>query len=285
LLLTIGSILGIEIRTVDLKKTTKSMMAYKLTANTSMMLLAACIIGIFSSCVNVEKATYFNFVKSSDIQVALDSLEPVIQKNDLLSITISSPNPQATQIFNTSNNVSSNLTSNQLTGYLVSQDGFVELPMIGLIRAAGLTKKQLKETITRTIIQSQFLKDPIVTVRYLNYTVTVLGEVAHPTVINVSDERLSLLKALGYAGDMTMFAQRNTVMIIREEDGKRMVRRLNLNSEELLTSPYYYLKSNDIVYVEPNKARVSSTSNVRGWMPIIISTISLAIVVLYRIVR
>lgn len=236
--------------------------------------------GLLSSCVNTRNAVYLDNIGDTRMAITLDDLEPVIQKNDLLSITVSSPNPTATQIFNLPN-----VTGNEATGYLVSQDGFIDFPMLGRINAAGLTKKQLKDTITTSITKSQLLTDPVVAIRYLNYKVTVLGEVAKPTVINVTSEKVSLLEALGFAGDMTVYAKRNNVMVIREEAGQRIVKRINLNSKELFTSPYYYLKSNDIVYVEPNKARVASASTSRVWLPTVMSAMALAATIIYRYSR
>jgi polysaccharide export outer membrane protein len=218
----------------------------------------------------------------------VDDLEPVIQKNDLLSITVSSPNPAATQIFNTpiiTSTQTLGYTTTQATGFLVNQDGSIEFPILGNVKASGLTKKQLKEYITKTLTQRQLLTDPVVTIRYLNYKVTVLGEVAHPTVINVPDEKISLLEALGLAGDMTIYAKRDNVMVIREDEGKRVVKRLNLNSKDLFTSPYYYLKSNDIIYVEPNKAKISAASNTRTWLPVVLSGLSLTAIIVDRLTR
>lgn len=245
-----------------------------------LILTLVLFIGLLSSCVNTRNAVYLDNIGDTRMAITLDDLEPVIQKNDLLSITVSSPNPTATQIFNLPN-----VTGNEATGYLVSQDGFIDFPMLGRINAAGLTKKQLKDTITTSITKSQLLTDPVVAIRYLNYKVTVLGEVAKPTVINVTSEKVSLLEALGFAGDMTVYAKRNNVMVIREEAGQRIVKRINLNSKELFTSPYYYLKSNDIVYVEPNKARVASASTSRVWLPTVMSAMALAATIIYRYSR
>lgn len=245
-----------------------------------LILTLVLFIGLLSSCVNTRNAVYLDNIGDTRMPITIDDLEPVIQKNDLLSITVSSPNPTATQIFNLPN-----VTGNEATGYLVSQDGFIDFPMLGRINAAGLTKKQLKETITSSITKSQLLTDPVVAIRYLNYKVTVLGEVAKPTVINVTSEKVSLLEALGFAGDMTVYAKRNNVMVIREEGGQRIVKRINLNSKELFTSPYYYLKSNDIVYVEPNKARVASASTSRVWLPTVMSAMALAATIIYRVSR
>ncbi|MBD0277348.1 MAG: polysaccharide biosynthesis/export family protein [Flavisolibacter sp.] len=235
---------------------------------------------LFCSCVNTKKAIYLDNIGDAEISRTIDNLEPVIQKNDLLSITVSSPNPAATQFFNPPS-----ATPTQASGYLVNQDGYIEFPLLGNMKAAGFTKKQLKEIITKAIIQKQLLLEPVVAVRYLNYKVTVLGEVAHPAVINVPDEKMSLLEALGMAGDMTIYARRDNVMVIREEEGKRIIKRLDLNSKELFTSPYYYLKSNDIVYVEPNRAKIATASRSNQWLPILMSGLSLGVIIIDRLTR
>jgi len=252
-------------------------------------LYAAVLCGIlFTSCTNMKKVVYLNDVNGTVIKNTVDDLEPVIQKNDLLSISVTSPNAQASQPFNTAVTVSTQTigyTATQAAGYLVDQDGYIDMPMLGRMKAAGLTKKELKEKITTSLVDNKYLLYPVVNVRYLNFKVTVLGEVAHPMVINVPDEKINLLEALGFAGDLTVYARRDNVAVIREEKGTRMVQRIDLNSGNLLTSPYYYLRSNDIVYVEPNKAKVSQASNTRNWLPAILSFLSLSAVIVDRITR
>lgn len=242
------------------------------------------------SCVNTRKAIYFNDLPNSTIRLAIRSLEPVIQKNDLLSISVSSLNTTATLVFNTPNITTiqaSTATGNNTmaSGYLVDQEGYIKFPILGNIKAAGLSKKALADNITKTLIDSKQLLDPIVNVRYLNYKVTVLGEVAHPTVINVPNEKITLLEALGLAGDLTLYARRDNVMVLREEGADIIIKRLNLNSNDLLTSPYFYLKSNDIVYVEPNKVRIAGTSRANQWLPVVLSGLALAVIVADRIIR
>jgi polysaccharide biosynthesis/export protein len=127
--------------------------------------------------------------------------------------------------------------------------------------------------------------DPIVDVRYLNYKVSVLGEVARPSVFTVPNEKLTLLEALGLAGDLTIFASRHNVLLIREEHGVKKLIRIDLTTDELLTSPYYYLKSNDIVYVEPNKAKISAASSTRQWLPIVLSSLTFVVVSIDRLTR
>jgi polysaccharide biosynthesis/export protein len=129
------------------------------------------------------------------------------------------------------------------------------------------------------------LIDPIVTVRMLNYRVTVLGEVARPTVVSVPNERISILEALGIAGDITIYGKKDNVLLIREEKGGKLIKRINLNSSEIFSSPYYYLKSNDIVYVEPNQARIATASRTQQLLPTILSALSFVAIILTRVIN
>jgi polysaccharide export outer membrane protein len=239
----------------------------------------------FSACTSHRKAVYFNSVPSSEFQANVQSLEPVIQPNDLLSISVTSLNPQASEVFNSLNSSSSRTTSassttSQAIGYLVDTDGNIKFPFLGSVKAAGLTKKELQEGMKQDIINKKLLVDPIVDIRYLNYKVSVLGEVANPTLLTVPNEKITLLEALGLAGDLTIYARRDNVLLIREEAGKKKLVRLDLTTNDIFTSPYYYLKSNDIIYVEPNKAKISSASGTRQWLPIVLSALSLVIVLI-----
>ena len=247
--------------------------------------------GLFA-CTTSKRAVYFNDQKSAVIESSNNVDPSMIHNNDLLSITVSSLNPDATAIFNTPNTSLTATSANpstgtavQTTGYLVNSDGNIQFPVLGTVKAASFTTQQLSEQLTKTLTSKKLLVDPIVTIRYLNFRVTVLGEVGKPTVINVPDERISLLEALGLAGDITVFGKKENVMVIREENGKKNLQRLNLNSSELFQSPYYYLKSNDIVYVEPNKARVASSTRSNQLLPILLSGLSFAAIIVDRLTR
>lgn len=265
----------------------KSYLLYLSKGCTSCMLS----ILVFSSCVNTKKSTYFYGSTDGTIATNASVPESVIQKNDILSIAISSPNPEATAMFNpqtvASSNYNQSLSTDQAsnTGYLVNSEGFIQFPVLGNIKAAGLTKIQLEESISKILLDSGLLKDPVVSIRFLNFRVTVLGEVNKPSVVTMPNEKLSLLEALGLAGDITIYGNRQNVMVIREENQQKILKRLNLNSSELFTSPYYYLKSNDIVYVEPNKAKVASTSRSTQWLPILLSGLSFAAIVADRLIK
>src|SRR5690242_5251710 len=229
-----------------------------------LVLFAGLFLIFFSSCVDTKKVTYFNDVQDSARLVSPSTLEPVIQKKDILSISVSSLSNEATIIFNTPNlpitpNASANLNAPQTAGYLVGEDGNIKFPVLGDIPAAGLTQKQLEINITQQLIDKKLLFAPIVSSRFLNFRVTVLGEVNHPGVITAPSEQISILEAIGQAGDLTIYGLRDNVMLIRQVGPDKIVKRLNLNSSKILQSPYYFLKSNDVIYVEPGKTKIAST--------------------------
>jgi polysaccharide export outer membrane protein len=179
--------------------------------------------------------------------------------------------------------VSTTTTSTPNT-YLVDKEGGIDLPLIGRVMLRGLTTAAAKNIIRNKA--STFLKDAIVTVRLQNFKVTVLGEVARPANYIVPNERVSLLDAIGMAGDLTIYGRRENILLIREQEGKKTLTRLNLNSSKIFQSPYYYLQQNDIVYVEPNKQREASSdiTTVRN-LTIITSLATLATVIVSSLLR
>ncbi|MEP7165240.1 MAG: polysaccharide biosynthesis/export family protein [Ferruginibacter sp.] len=251
------------------------------------------VIALFfcESCNSSKKIAYFENVKDDSYRSILGVVEAPIQKNDILSITISSLNAEASAIFNpgttVGNKASTTSTGGNIEsgGYLVNSDGNIQLPILGNVTAAGITKKQLRENITNMILTKKLLIDPIVDIRHLNFEVTVIGEVAHPTVITVPSERISLIKALGLAGDLTIYGKRENVLLIREENGNKMTKHINLNSSDFINSPYYYLQPNDVVYVEPNKTKIATASRSQQVVPIILSSLSIIVIVLDRLIK
>jgi polysaccharide export outer membrane protein len=167
----------------------------------------------------------------------------------------------------------------------VGEDGKIKFPILGDIQAAGLTQKQLENNITKQLIDKKLLFDPIVSSRFLNFRVTVLGEVNRPGVIISPSEQISILEAIGQAGDLTIYGVRDNVILIRQEGPEKLVKRLNLNNSKILQSPYFFLKSNDVIYVEPSKAKVASTDFTRQLLPIIFSGISVVVIVLNSLLK
>lgn len=243
----------------------------------------------FTSCVSTKNAVYFNNVNDTTVQTVNAAFEPVIQKNDILQITVSSLNPQEAIIYNLPNANTGSAPAGTSgaaagTGFLVDQQGFIQYPVFGQVKAEGLTTKALTDTLRNQFNQRKLLLDPVVNVRFLNYRVTVLGEVAKPAVVNVTSEKISILEALGMAGDITVYGKKDNVMLIREVEGQRTIKRLNLNEGTIFTSPYYFLQPNDIVYVEPNKSKVAGADRSRQILPIVLSGLSLLVIILDRLV-
>lgn len=243
-----------------------------------------------SSCFNTQKVAYFDDIGAYAKIASKAGVAPVIQKNDLLSIAVSSLSNEATIIFNTPNlpTAPSGVTSfnmPQTGGYLVSQEGTIKFPMLGDIPAAGLTQKELEKNITKQLIDKKLLYDPIVTSRYLNFRVTVLGEVLRPGVVNVPSEQITILEAIGQAGDLTIYGRRENVILIRQVGDEKLIERLDLSSSAILSSPYYFLKSNDVIYVEPGKGKLASTDATLRILPVVFSGVSVIVVVLNSLLK
>ena len=187
--------------------------------------------------------------------------EPKIQAGDILRITVNTLNPESNTLFNSgtlqtfdgSRNI--NPSGGQLNseGYLVDRSGFISFPVIGQIKLAGLTRDEARIEMIKQI--NNYVKDPIVNVRFLNFKVTVIGEVSNPSTFTIPNEKVNILEALGMAGDMTMYGKRNDLLLIREENGLRTTVKLDMGRKDIMNSPYFYLKQNDILYVEPTKYR------------------------------
>ena len=254
------------------------------------VVVAFMVISFLGSCINTKKIAYFNDIKDSTVILSPAGLEPVIQKKDILSISVSSLSPEATELFNMPNlpiTPSSSLSTStpQTAGYLVNDEGYIKFPILGEVKAAGLTQKELEANITQMLIAKKLLYDPIVTARFLNFRVTVLGEVNQPGVVYAPNAQLSILEAIGQAGDLTIFGMRDNVILIRQEGPAKLVKRLDLNSSDILQSPYFFLKSNDVIYVEPGKAKVASTDFTRQYLPIVFSGITVIAVLLNLLLK
>ena len=218
-----------------------------------------------ASCVSPKKVTYFNYLPDSlknqpvSVQMAEYS-DPKIQPNDLLQISVQTIDPQATNMIGTQSGSAANgQTSGSTTtpGYLVDQNGEIEMPLVGRIKVAGLTTVEVRNAVAQRA--SQYYKNPVVNVRYANMTITVLGEVTRPGPISVPTEKLNIIDAIGMAGDLTMGGKRDNIILLREENNQKVFYNVNLNDRSLFQSPYFYLRQRDVLYVPPTKNRVAST--------------------------
>lgn len=223
---------------------------------------------MLGSCASSKKVAYFQNAVDGVVAQSEGLYDAKIMPKDILTITVSTTNPEAATPFNLTVSNTLNSTGQMYSGsgvlqtYLVDNDGDIDYPVIGTIKVAGLTKNECQELVKSKI--KAFLaeeENPIVTVRMSSYRVTIIGEVRSPGVIPVGTEKMSILEALASAGDLTIYGKRDNVMLIREEaNGQKTIHRLNLNDANIISSPYYYLQQNDIVYVEPNGVQAKNSA-------------------------
>ena len=193
----------------------------------------------------------------------------VIQPKDMLSIVVSSKNPELVVMFNlpvVSYQAGSEVVTSgyqRLMGYVVDNEGYIDFPVLGPLKVTGLTRWELAETIKSKLINDGYLTDCVVTVEFMNFKVSVIGEVNAPGTYTIEGDKVTVLQAISLAKDLTIFGQRENVTVIRERDGERIMYQINLCDVSMFDSPAYYLQQNDIVYVEPSeiKARQSTTDD------------------------
>lgn len=230
----------------------------------------------FFSCVPREKIVYFQG-NLDGIGEAADKYSAIIQPDDILEITVFARDQNITKYFNQESNVPGNLT------YLVDEEGYIEFPVLGRIKMAGMSRIEaiahMKELLKGEAI------DPSVSLKILNYKITILGEVGNPGTYTLENEKTTLLEALGMAGDLTINGIRNNVMVIREEGGQRNFYRVDLTSSEVFNSPVYYLAQNDVIYVEPNKSQINSTSSLSKDLGVYMSVVSFLMTIVVLLTR
>ena len=235
------------------------------------------------SCTSSKKVAYLYDLKDSTAGNLLNgqsNFENPIQKNDQLWITVGGSNPLDLVALNSANGTitgSSINVSESSIGYLVEADGKIQMPYAGRVHVEGLTRLQLEDTLT--LIFKDYTKNPVVNVRFLNYSFSILGEVKNAGRFTMSNERTTILEAISMAGDLTEFGMRNNILVVRDVNGKRNYARVDLLSKDLFTSPYYYLKTHDVIYVEPVKAKFITRTGV----PQYLSIIAIGVTALYTI--
>lgn len=230
---------------------------------------------ITSSCESPKNIVYFQNIDQVDVNSQAILNNPVIQIGDILSISVSAIDMEAVKPFNLPvvayNNISGSVTgAPKQQGYRVMSDYSIDFPIIGKIDVSKLTLPEAQKLLISKL--KGYIKNPMVNIEIINFKITVLGEVVKPGTFPVENERISILQAIGFAGGLTIQGKRNNVLIIREKDGKKEFKRLDLRNADLLNSEYYYLEQNDVVYIEPNKTRVNSSK----YGPAVSVTISIA---------
>lgn len=249
------------------------------------LILSLTLSTILFSCGSRKDVIYFQDIDLSSTSTAIKSYNPIIKPDDMLTIVVSSLDQDLARPFNLPA-VSFVGTDGQINraaqqSYLVDSQGSIEFPVLGTIKLGGLNRVQAT-SLVKDLLKEYFTKPPIVNLRIVNFKVTLLGEVARPGVYAIENDRLTLLEAIGLAGDLTLQAERNNILVVREENGKKTNYKIDLTSETIFNSPVYYLSQNDVIYVTPNKSRVKSSNlgpNTRTTLSVIGTLITAAALV------
>lgn len=241
---------------------------------------------LLSSCASREKVAYFLDAKNNKTE----TLKPYVSRlhpDDLLSIIVNSKSDELLSEFNRGLITyqplrGATVTQSTLQTYLIDREGYIVYPTIGKIKLGGLTREEAVAKLTEAV--RAHITDATINLRILNFKVTVEGEVNRPGTYTIDSERVTLLQALSLAGDLTIYGKRNNILVIREQDDKRIYKVVDITSTEFMNSEYYYLNQNDVVYVEPNKTRINSSA-VGPNTTTIISAISVLVAMVALIVN
>lgn len=232
--------------------------------------LAAVLAAFFlSSCGSktYKNITYLQDAQKDTVMAMKSEVGILVQPKDMISIVVSSRNPELSAMFNLTNvsyqagaETSTTGSYNRILGYSVDSEGFIDFPIVGKINVAGLTRWQVADKVKEALVSRNLLKDPVVSVEFLNFKISVMGEVAHPGTYTITGDKITLLEALSLAGDLTIFGRRDRVSVVRELNGQRNIFVVDIRSVDMFNSPAYYLQQNDVVFVEPNKVRAGQST-------------------------
>lgn len=241
------------------------------------------LIILVASCASKKDVYYFQDIDSTAAENSFKFLN--IQPGDILDIQIKALNPESVLVFQRQATLGlqqQQVQNRAIDGYLVGEDGSINLPIVGAIDTTNQSTQALAQIIQEAL--KPYINNPTVNIRLLNFRISVLGEVNNPGTFTVLEERLSLPQALGLAGDLTINGDRNHLLLIRNEAGKKSNQVIDLTKTDFLQSPFYFLKQNDVIYVRPNSARVKSSGLV-GNAGTLVSILSLAVSLFIVITR
>jgi polysaccharide biosynthesis/export protein len=237
------------------------------------IMIVSCIVSLMmlSGCAARRDLVYFsNMAETATVNKSQDQ-QVLIKRGDVVNVTVNSLSPESNNLFYGNKNMGTNPRPGS-EGYKVDKNGNIQLPLIGEIKIEGLSVEDAQTAIASELIKH--VKAPVVDLRLSNFKITVIGEVNKPATFIINDEQVNVLEALGLAGDMTVYGRRENVLIIRNEDGNKTMTRLNLNKLESMKSPFFTLKQNDIVYIEPDRSKAVEYSQNTRMMPLVIASIS-----------
>ena len=234
------------------------------------MVSVAALVLLAASCnpKTYKQINYLQDIQNDTLMTMGINQGIVIQPQDQLSIVVSSRTPELAVQFNLpiasyqagSEVVSGGGMNQRLMGYVVSNTGDLNFPVLGTIHVAGMTRWQLQDMIRDKITAGGYIKDPIVTVEFMNFKISVLGDVTRPGTYTVTSDKITIFQAIALASDLTVYGQRDNIKVVREQNGKRQVFVLDLRDSNIFNSPAYYLQQNDVVYVTPNEVRAGQST-------------------------
>lgn len=252
------------------RATSKKMFGSLQSRNFYRPLISLIMLSLFG-CNSYEKVLYFQDLDRSNVRKEeIKNYTPLaIQTEDILEINVSSLNPEASAVFSFSSAKSGSSSGSE---YLVDHAGQINFPLLGVVKVAGSTTSELREELRKKLLI--YLKEPIINIRLINFKVSVIGDVARPGVYNVANEKITIPEVLSMAGDLNLSAKRNNVLLIREQDGGRQYIPIDL-TKNVFQSPYYYLKNNDLLYVQPDRSKVGATSRTFNYAISAVSVLSI----------
>lgn len=250
------------------------------------LLLVLLMVALMCSCVSHKQLVCFRDVTAENAkeinQNKQSQSEPRIQVADALVITVSALDPEAVLPYNLPNvtytTPTGSSTTNSLQYYTVDMNGDIDFPILGKLHVVGKTQSEVIEMIKGKLVGQ--LNNPVITIRFLNAKVTILGEVRQPGSYPLDLGGMTILEALGAAGDLTQYGRRDNILVTRENHGKLEFARLDLRSKDIFTSPYFYLQQNDVIYVEPNSGRTTANQSAGLWVSVIGTLSSAATVII-----
>lgn len=230
------------------------------------ILLMAMLALALASCNTSKKIVYFQDIQVNRPEAITEARDITVQPKDQISILVSSKDPQLAALFNLprvqyrvgDNNMQN--TSGDVSGYTLDTEGYIDFPVLGRLYVAGMTKSEIASFIKKRLMDENLINDPVVTVEFMNLYYSILGEVNSPGKYMITKDQITLLEALSMAGDLTIYGKRDAVFVVREEDGQRVTHWVDLRTQDLFHSPVYYLKQNDVIYVQPNKVRAGQST-------------------------
>ena len=220
------------------------------------------------SCNTSKEIVYFQDIVVNQPEAIIGARDITVQPKDQISIMVSSKDPQLAALFNLtrvqyragSSDLRSGNINGEISGYTLDDKGNIDFPVVGTLHIAGMTKSQIATLVKKRLMEENLVNDPVVTVEFMNLYFSVLGEVKTPGKYAITKDQITLLEAISMAGDLSIYGKRDAIFVIREENGERVTHWVDIRSKDLFNSPVYYLKQNDVVYVQPNKVRAGQST-------------------------